>query len=179
MISTIYWINEKKLPKECIGIMPRPRGNDWLIDEIKALKNQKIDYLISLLEFSEVLELGLEEEKNICQQLNITYLNFPIKDVRVPDCEDKFIALTETLANYIRNNKKVVIHCRMGIGRSSMLAAAIMLLFGYKGNGVFKIIEHHRKLAVPDTNAQRDWILKIEEKLTLIIKKASKQPPTK
>jgi len=38
MISKIHWINEDKIGEKLIGTMARPRGNDWLNDEIKGLK---------------------------------------------------------------------------------------------------------------------------------------------
>lgn len=41
MISDIYWINDQKIGDELIGTMARPRGNDWLDDEIRGLKLEK------------------------------------------------------------------------------------------------------------------------------------------
>ena len=41
------------------GIMPRPRGNDWLEDEIKQLRLNGVNTIISLLESEEILALGL------------------------------------------------------------------------------------------------------------------------
>ena len=53
----------------------------------------------------------------------------------------------------------------MGIGRASILAAAIMINLGFEGKDVFDIIGKYRELKVPDTEEQRDWILSIEENL--------------
>lgn len=145
--------------------MARPRGNDWLDDEIKWLKIREIDCLVSLLENSEEWELGLQKEGEICTNRGIEFINFPIKDVNTPKNESEFIQLANELANRIRENKKVVIHCRMGIGRASILAAAIMINLGFEGKDVFEIIGKYRKLKVPDTEGQKDWILSIEEKL--------------
>ena len=73
--------------------------------------------------------------------------------------------MANDLYSRLKENKKVVIHCRMGIGRSSVLAAALMIKSGYEGKNVFEIISKYRKLEVPDTNEQKKWILSIEEKL--------------
>ncbi|MGB3547125.1 MAG: hypothetical protein WBA17_09120, partial [Saprospiraceae bacterium] len=67
--------------------------------------------------------------------------------------------------NKINKNKKVVIHCRMGIGRASVLAAATMINLGYEAKDIFEIIGKYRKLEVPDTDEQKTWILSIEDKL--------------
>ena len=165
MISNIYWINEKKIGEKLLGTMARPRGNDWLDDEIKWLKIRKIDYLICLLEDSELTKLGLNREKELCKKWKIQFVNLPIEDVNIPKASGKFIKLVEDLAKEIRQEKKVVIHCRMGIGRSSILAGAIMIKLGFEGKEVFEIISKYRKLEVPDTEEQRNWILQIENEL--------------
>ena len=165
MISKIHWINEGGIGGNKIGTMARPRGNDWLDDEIKWLKIREVDCLVSLLENSEEWDLGLQREGEFCKNWGIEFINFPIKDVNIPTNENEFIQLAIELANQIRENKKVVIHCRMGIGRASILAAAIMINLGFEGKDVFDIIGKYRELKVPDTEEQRDWILSVEEKL--------------
>ena len=166
MISTIYWINEKEVGDKMLGIMPRPRGNDWLEDEIKWLKIREVDCLVSLLESSEIHELELEKEAELCQINNIQFINFPIKDVNVPSEKEYFIKLVGRLNEYLNDSKKIVIHCRMGIGRASVLASAILIKRGINAEDVFKIISTHRELEVPDTEEQRKWVLNLEKDLT-------------
>jgi len=165
VISNIYWINDDKVGKTKLGTMARPRGNDWLGDEMISLKNRKVDYLVSLLERSEEWDLGLQNEEETCKKLGVNFINFPIQDVTTPKNENEFIKLANNLAGLIKQDKRVVIHCRMGIGRSSILAAAIMINLGCKGENVFEIISQYRKLEVPDTKEQKDWILSIESEL--------------
>jgi len=165
VISDIHWLNDKKIGEKRIGTMARPRGNDWLDDEIKWLKNRSVGCLVSLLEKSEEWDLGLQAEKEICEKWGLEFINFPIQDVTTPKNEDEFIRLSKELANKIKENKKVVIHCRMGIGRSSILAAATMIILGVEANDIFDIIGKYRKLKVPDTEEQKNWILSIEGKL--------------
>ncbi len=153
----IYWINE--LDSDQIGMMPRPRGNDWLFDEILALKNYGVDADISLLEFHEIDELELNGEGRLCEENGIEYINHPIKDRGVPKSKTAFIALVGELIVMLENNKKVVTHCRMGIGRTSLLAAAILKQLKPNQAYIFKSLTEIRTLAVPDTQAQKDWVL--------------------
>jgi len=118
VISDIYWINDARIGEKRIGTMARPRGNDWLDDEIKWLKIKEVDCLVSLLERSEEWELGLHEQKEICKKWEIEFISFPIRDVNTPKNENEFILLSKELAKKIKENKRVVIHCRMGIGRA-------------------------------------------------------------
>lgn len=165
MTSNIYWINHPNLKQNSIGTMARPRGGDWLEDEIRWLKIKKVDCLVSLLESSEIWELELQKEKELCEKYDIEFINFPIKDIHIPKEENNFIELAKQLASKIAIKKNVVVHCRMGIGRSSILVASIMICLGFDKNTVFNIIEKYRKLSVPDTKEQKEWILKIGEKL--------------
>ncbi|MFJ9448299.1 hypothetical protein ACIRRH_41785 [Kitasatospora sp. NPDC101235] len=61
------------------------------------------------------------------------------------------------LAERLQGGAHVVTHCRAGIGRSSLLAAALLVLNGVDPDTAWKHIERARGLAVPDTAEQREW----------------------
>ena len=161
MFTKIYWIYQFDNSAK-IGIMGRPRGNDWLEDEINHLKNNGVDVLVSLLEKGEIDELGLKYEEKYCIAKNITYINFPIKDRDIPQDKnllDKFIA---TIVLKINEGKSVVIHCRMGIGRASIITSSILLQYNFTVNEIIDKITSIRGLKVPDTDEQVAW-LKLRE----------------
>jgi hypothetical protein len=56
---SLYWIN---LDGVRLGIMPRPRGNDWLPDDLRILRQAGVDVIVSALTASEAEELGLSAE---------------------------------------------------------------------------------------------------------------------
>jgi protein-tyrosine phosphatase len=161
MFTKIYWLhafhNAAKL-----GIMARPRGNDWLEDEINHLKNNNVGILVSLLEKDEIRELKLELEGEFCKAKAIDFINFPIPDISVPTQKDKVDALINTLTTQLNDGISVVIHCRMGIGRSSIIAAAILLKFGFKPMDIIDNISFIRGLKVPDTEEQLQWLIEKE-----------------
>lgn len=165
MNSEIYWINENIIPANSLGTMARPRGNDWLEGEIKSLKDRDVSILVSLLDNWEADELGLSEEAALCAQFNIDFINYQIEDINVPSNENQFIELVFKLKKQILDNKKVVIHCRMGIGRSSMLAACVLISLGIDTPTVFDKISKFRKIEVPDTQEQVDWVTMIADRL--------------
>lgn len=165
MISKIYWINHEGIGQNRIGTMARPRGNDWLDDEIKWLKHRGVDCLVSLLEKHEEWELDLSKESEVCINWGIEFINFPIEDVKTPKNRNEFIQLAHELSCRIKAQKTVVIHCRMGIGRSSMLASAILIHLGFTGEYAFELISKQRKLKVPDTEEQKEWIIRMEDEL--------------
>ncbi|MEM6884289.1 MAG: protein-tyrosine phosphatase family protein, partial [Verrucomicrobiota bacterium] len=58
----------------------------------------------------------------------------------------------------------VVAHCRAGIGRSSLCAAALLSHFGISGDESLKLIANARGLSIPDTQEQRDFIIGYDTK---------------
>ncbi len=162
----IYWIDE--FEKGNIGMMARPRGNDWLEDEIIKLKMLNVDCVISLLEQDEIYELEIEKEAFFCNQNDITFVNYPIRDRGIPE-KDSFINLIEDTYKRIKLGEKIAVHCRMGIGRASMVSAGVLIMEGINPNIVFDLLSKKRTLNVPDTNIQKDWILKIKKELQLSV----------
>lgn len=154
MPTKIYWIHHFDNGAR-IGIMPRPRGGDWLEDEIIYFKNQKVNLLVSLLEAEEIRELKLKEEEAMCIKHRISFLHFPIKDRSIPSNANEFIML---LSKRVNEGASIIIHCRMGIGRSSIIAGSILLLNGYKADEIFDLISDVRGLKVPDTEEQKEWL---------------------
>lgn len=165
MFSKIHWLNEKEIKENTLGIMARPRGNDWLEDEIKGLANRGIDCLVCLLEYHEIIELGLEKERKYAEENNIDFIHFPIEDVNTPKNENDYLKLIEQLFHILNTDKKIVIHCRMGIGRSSVLASGILIKNGVEPTTVFEKISKHRNLNVPDTEVQKNWVLNLANQI--------------
>lgn len=157
----IYWIEEYS--KGCIGFMARPRGGDWLDDEIASLKELSVDVLVSLLEESEIKELELEKEAEYSKQAGIDFYHFPIADRSTPASTIAAKNLIERLRNLLNQNKRIVIHCRQGIGRSSMIAAAILICEGLSPEDAFAFIERARGCSVPDTEEQRQWVERLRD----------------
>lgn len=60
MKPTIYPI--KAAAPYRIAIVARPRGGDWLCDELQAFSREGIDVLVSMLTQEEAEELGLKGE---------------------------------------------------------------------------------------------------------------------
>lgn len=154
MYSEIYWIETYAAGR--LGIMARPRSGDWLEDEVANWKREKVGIVLSLLEKHEIIDLGLQNEPSLCEASGIRYLSFPIPDRGVPFNFDEAISLASQLAC---QERPVAIHCRAGIGRSSIIAAAIMIGKGVEPSAALAAITAARRLEVPDTDAQREWVL--------------------
>lgn len=154
----IYWI--KNLGTGKIGIIPRPRGNDWLEDEIVSLKELQVTVVVSLLQDSEVKELGLEDEEKLCKKHSIKYFSFPIPDRSVPESTHKTIKFAQELLKLSLESNSVVVHCRQSVGRSSIIVVGILALTGIPTDKAFIEVSLARGCNVPDTTEQQDWVNK-------------------
>lgn len=156
MLSSIYWI-ETPGPGR-LAIMARPRAGEWLEDEVNGWRHQSVDVVVSLLEDSEVGELDLRDEHKLCRARDIEFVSFAIPDRGVPASVREARALALRLAGMLHNGKSIAVHCRAGIGRSSVVAACVMMCAGVGSQMALERIARARGVAVPDTDAQRDWI---------------------
>jgi protein-tyrosine phosphatase len=163
MQVTIYWIGG--LPHGRLGIMSRPRGGDWLEDEMISLRESNVDTVISLLEPAEVFELELSQEAEFCQKQGIVFHSFSIADRNVPASLTAARTFVAQLANLLSEGKNLVIHCRQGIGRSSLMAACVLVSSGFSVADAFEKIEMARGCQVPDTQEQRDWVKRFSQAL--------------
>jgi protein-tyrosine phosphatase len=157
----IYWIDGIESGR--LGIMPRPRGGDWLEDEIRSLKMSDVDAVVSLLEPEEITELDITEEKSLCEANGISYLSFPIRDRKIPLSKRDALDFARMLVNLLQDGRRVVIHCRQGVGRSALIAACVLVLSGVSVEKAFEKIEDARGCAVPDTEEQRRWVVQFAE----------------
>ncbi|MGA4539258.1 protein-tyrosine phosphatase family protein [Uniformispora flossi] len=139
-----------------VSTMARPRGGDWLEDEMTALRRSGVDILVCALTRPELHDLGLAEEQQAAVAAGLRFVAVPIPDRTVPELATVLPAL-DTLADQLREGAHVVTHCRAGIGRSSLLAAALLILSGVGPDISWSLIERARGLAVPDTAEQREW----------------------
>lgn len=148
-----------------LAIAARPRGGDRLCDEMRALAAEGIDTVVSLLEEVESEELGLASEQAECESAGIRFLNFPIQDRSVPRLRPQFKKFAEQLVAELRRGCSVAIHCRVGIGRSALLAACILVSVGVEAENALLIIQNARGCSVPDTYEQWDFVLDFKASL--------------
>jgi len=150
-----FWIRKEGLR---LAITPRPRGYDWLVDDIRLLKRAGVDVLVSALTPYETEDMGLLEESQCCQNYGLEFLSFPIEDRSVPTSFSEFDGLLNSLTDRLRKGKAVGVHCRAGIGRSSMIVASALIRDGLSVDSAFRVIQDARGCSVPDTAEQRQWV---------------------
>jgi protein-tyrosine phosphatase len=159
MKTEVYWVPGPWRGR--LGIVPRPRGGDWLQDEVKSWLDAGLDMVASLLTSEEAAELGLQQEKGLSEQEGLEFRAFPIPDYGVPSSRAEFARFLDGLESVLESGKNVGIHCRQGIGRSSLAVAALLVSAGGEPDEAFRRIAKARGREVPDTDEQRRWVAQI------------------
>ncbi|MBL8000878.1 MAG: dual specificity protein phosphatase family protein [Flavobacteriales bacterium] len=140
-----------------LAIVARPRGNDWLETDVIQFKRAGWNVLVSALEPAEERELGLEDESIMAQLHEVKFLSMPIADRGTPGVA-KATEFVGELKRLLSSGDNVAVHCRMGIGRSSLLCAATLVAFGEHPDPTWDLLSEVRGLSVPDTDEQRRWL---------------------
>jgi protein-tyrosine phosphatase len=162
LLPDIYWI--KDFLAGNLAIMPKPRSNEWLEDEIQEFNNQAVNLVVCLLTTDEIYELELQKEETLCERYQIQYISFPIEDRSVPSFLDTK-RLVDHLLNQLKEGTKVAVHCRAGIGRAGLITASILIRFGIEPEHACRLISKARKIQVPETEEQQRWLVYFKDYL--------------
>lgn len=157
MRAEVYPIAD--VPHGRLAIMPRPRAGDWLEDEVASWKAAGLDVIVSLLQDSEVSELELHEEAAVCERAGLLFLRLPIPDRGLPTSHKEVTALVRKLLAHLFQGHGVGIHCRIGVGRSALVAACVLADLEVPLDSAWASLQKARGMAVPDTPEQKAWVL--------------------
>jgi protein-tyrosine phosphatase len=170
MRTEMYWIDGSWRGR--LAIVPRPRGGDWLEDEISTWQSLGIGVIVSTLTREEAEELELTQEKEICEKAEIDFVAFPIADRGLPPSMNAILDLALRLEQRLAEGKKVAIHCRQGVGRSALLAACVLAVSAVDATSAWERIAAARGCSVPDTNEQREWVVRFARDVLALKSKA-------
>jgi protein-tyrosine phosphatase len=160
-VKDTFWINHADHgAQSSLAIVLRPRGGDWLEDALVGLRRDGVNTLVSMLEEWEADFLGLAEEPRLAGQSGMTFLSYPIPDRETPTNMVSFDKFVTGLAARARAGERIGVHCRGSIGRSTIATACTLVHLGWTALAALKAIESARGCTVPDTDEQREWIIR-------------------
>lgn len=158
-MNDIFWIDDTG-----IAIVLRPRGDDWLENDLHRIRMAGIQTIVSTVENWEARTLGLTQEREIAERLGMHFISYPMQDRSVPSDREDFTQFVSMLAKRLQTGEKIGVHCRGCIGRSTVVVASTLIILGWPAEKALDAIEVSRGCSIPDTEEQRDWILDFGEK---------------
>lgn len=134
-------------------------------DEVGSWKQAGVDVVVSALTGEEMTELDIEQEPEMCRTHGIEYVSVPIPDRGLPPSLKDIADVVRRMESSLSGGKNVAVHCRMGVGRSALLAAAVLVGAGVPADRAFERIAAARGCPVPDTAEQRAWVARFAAQL--------------
>ena len=141
-----------------LAITARPRGNDWLADEVAGWKRAGVTRVVSLLSPDEETDLGLVEEAAECTAAGLQFLRLPVPDRGIPPNRAEFERVVSEVVAEVNRGGMVAVHCRQGIGRSALVVLAVLKACGIPTAEAIARVTAARGLPVPETPEQSAWI---------------------
>lgn len=175
--TPIYWLDLSEFwptnkPSWRLGIMGRLRSGDWLEEEIASLCGREVQVFVNTLEYGEAKELGLHKLDELLEAKQITTYNYPIANHRVPESALHFARLLDALAEHTREDRSIVVHCRQGVGRASVIAAGLLEHMGVEHDRAIETISSARGKRVPETSEQDQWLKQSMQTINMLRKDA-------
>ena len=97
---------------------------------------------MSLLEQKELETLRVSTLFELIKKYMFIHYYFPIEDKSVPKNKVQLHRLLENLCNEIHKNKKILLHCNAGLGRSGLIAALLCKKLGVSEHPISYIRKH-------------------------------------
>ncbi|KIN65888.1 putative protein-tyrosine phosphatase [Sulfitobacter noctilucae] len=144
-----------------LSIMPCPPADDvtFLMARLAA---SGVTDVVSLLSAEDIATLRLDAEPQACAAAGIAFWSFPIEDFGLPD-PARFNDLIKDLNDRLLGGAHLVVHCRAGIGRSGMVAAALLMAQGDTAAVAIQKVSTARGVSIPDTVEQGRFITSLQK----------------
>lgn len=126
--------------------------------DLRQLAQDKVALLVCLLEDHEMHRLGIADLRIRAQEHGIQVHRAPIPDRGVPQNLRRLAKAIARIEETAQAGGNVVIHCNGGVGRSGLLAGAVLVTQGKSLEETFELLKAARGEHCPETEAQRALI---------------------
>lgn len=98
---------------------------------LAAARMARVSRVVILVQADEIARLAPPYAAELASgRLPFRIDHFPIRDFGIPDDMAGFVRCAQRTASALRYGEAVVVHCRGGIGRTGMMAQAVLVALG-------------------------------------------------
>ena len=129
-----------------------------LKNDLNSIWNQEINCIVSLITKDELKKLDINDFDKTITEYGFEHYSVEIQDLGIPSTNQlgTFKILTKNIIVAIKTEKKVLIHCSAGLGRSGLFAG-ILVKEMTNINHPIEYIRKFRKGAI-ETKEQEEFI---------------------
>jgi protein-tyrosine phosphatase len=138
--------------------MACPGRQDELEADLQKAKEEGVDEIISLLTDEDVAKNCVEGEAEACKRLGIRFRRFPIEDHETPPADQNTMDFLRARLKDLRQGKTIVFHCSKGRGRTTLMAASLLVMEGVSADRAIQRVRGKRLVPVPDNKEQTEWV---------------------
>ncbi len=140
-------------------------GGYWQRDldkDIQIIQQWQTDTVITLMEAHEFEELGVPQFVQVMNSQPFEWLHLPIPDMNPPssDFKDAWMKAGPTIHQKLQRGKRILLHCRGGLGRTGLLAAQILIESGMLATQAIQRVRAARDRTI-ETFGQEEYLLKL------------------
>lgn len=138
----------------CPGKMgPSDSGFEWRRDldaDLAVVADWRATAVVTLLENQEFQMFGVERLGQAVIALGMQWHHLPIKDVDTPDerFESAWKSVGPTLVDLLKAGRRVLVHCRGGLGRAGTVGARLLIDMGEQPQAAIHRIRDTRAGAI-------------------------------
>jgi ADP-ribosyl-[dinitrogen reductase] hydrolase len=169
-IKTLETINGCLGLTFCPGKKHKGMYGDWDRDfaiDLQSIQTWGADVWVNTMEDKDMASVQIDPLffEHAIKQANVDYIRFPVIDGFIPDeaattqWKDE---LSPLLQAYLKAGKKILIHCRGGLGRTGTIAVRLLVDLGIEPKNAIEIVRDHRNGAI-ENSYQEDWVSKIKK----------------
>ena len=138
---------------------PAGWARDLDADLERLRHHHRADVLVSLMEDHEYDLLAVPDLRGRARDVGLEVRHFPIADDSVPPAwrDDAFAELVAGIRRALDDGRRVVVHCRGGVGRSGLVAAAVATTYGDDADAAIARVRRVQRWAV-ETREQEAYV---------------------
>ena len=148
----LFWVTDQ------LAVAARPRGGNELTAELRRLRTNGVDVLVSCLTRDEEEDSGLLGEATLAAAAGLTFVRTTIDDRSIP-VDGSIDGALDELTAALQSGRTVAVHCWMGLGRSPTVVAALLIADGTAADEAIRLVSAARGTNVPETAEQRAWLI--------------------
>ncbi|MDN3380795.1 MULTISPECIES: dual specificity protein phosphatase family protein [unclassified Pseudoalteromonas] len=134
---------------------PCPGSKEASLEEsVITLQQAGTNIILTLMHDEELAKNNADQLPILCKLHNITWLQLPILDDAAPAQEfaTQWQEHKSTIANAVKNQATIAVHCKGGSGRTGLVIALILLAHGMPTDEIIKQVQNIRPNALKNTH---------------------------
>jgi protein-tyrosine phosphatase len=141
---------------------PGQGGPETLVRDLAAMRAAGATHLVTLLGDGELARLGVPGIGAAAEAAGLVWWQVPIADFGTPDAawEARWADAAPKLHAALAAGQGVVIHCRMGLGRTGTIAARLLVEAGEAADAAIAQVRAARHGTI-ETAAQADHVRRV------------------